>query len=125
MIATIAWRNVWRNGRRSGILIAAIAFGIWAGLLEMAFMNGMANQQLEAAIRSRTSHIQIHADGFRAHKDVTRFIPAGDSVLAAVRAACRRRRGGRTRGGGRHGVFGDHGAGCGRLRHRPGRRTAP
>jgi ABC-type lipoprotein release transport system permease subunit len=84
MIATIAWRNIWRNGRRSGILIAAIAFGIWAGLLEMAFMNGMANQQVEAAIRTRTSHIQIHMPGFLAHKDVTRFIPAGDSVLAAL-----------------------------------------
>ncbi len=85
MIATIAWRNIWRNTRRSGILIAAISFGIWAGVLEMAFMNGMANQQVEAAIRTRTSHLQIHAPGFRAHRDITRFIPAGDSVLAEVR----------------------------------------
>lgn len=85
MITTIAWRNIWRNGRRSGILIAAIAFGIWAGLMEMAFMNGMAQQQVESAIRTRTSHLQIHAAGFLAHRDVSLYIPDGDSVLTGVR----------------------------------------
>jgi putative ABC transport system permease protein len=85
MIATIAWRNVRRNGKRSGILIAAICFGIWSGLLEMALMNGMANQQVEAAIRTRTSHIQIHAPGFLGHRDVGLDIARGDSVLAAIR----------------------------------------
>jgi ABC-type lipoprotein release transport system permease subunit len=85
VIWTIAWRNVWRNGRRSGILIGAIVFGIWAGLLEMALMNGMARQQVEAAIETRTSHLQIHAAGFRGHPDVNLFIPDGDSLLARVR----------------------------------------
>jgi putative ABC transport system permease protein len=85
VIWTIAWRNVWRNGRRSTILITAIAFGIWAGIMEMALMNGMAEQQVEAAIRTRTSHIQLHAPGFLAHRDVSLAIPGGDSVLARVR----------------------------------------
>jgi putative ABC transport system permease protein len=84
MIGTIAWRNVWRNPRRSGILIGAIAFGIWAALLEMALMNGMAEQQVEAAVRTRTSHLQIHAPGFRGHQDVGLFIPQGDSLLSAL-----------------------------------------
>ena len=84
MIATIAWRNVWRNGRRSVILIAAIGFGIWAGILEMALMNGMAEQQVEAAIRTRTAHVQIHARGFLGHRDVNLSIPRPDSTLARV-----------------------------------------
>lgn len=85
MIWSIAWRNVWRNGRRSGVLIGAIVFGIWAGLLEMALMNGMARQQVEAAIETRTSHLQIHARGFRGHPDVNLLIPDADSVLAHTR----------------------------------------
>lgn len=84
MIATLAWRNVWRNGRRSLVLIAAIGFGIWAGILEMALMNGMTEQQVEAAIRTRTSHIQIHARGFLGHRDVGLSIPRPDSTLARV-----------------------------------------
>lgn len=84
MIWSIAWRNVWRNGKRSGILIGAIAFGIWAGLLMVALMNGMAEQQVKAAIETRTSHIQIHAEGFRSHRDINTIIPQGDSLVEAV-----------------------------------------
>lgn len=86
MFAALAWRNVWRNGRRSAILIASIAFGIWAGLLEIALSNGMAVQQVNAAVRTRTSELQLHAPGFRGHEDVSLAIPGGDSVLARVRA---------------------------------------
>ena len=85
MLVIVAWRNVWRNGRRSGILVAAIAFGIWAGLFEIALSNGMAVQQVNAAVRTRTSHLQLHAPGFLGHEEVSRSIPVGDSVLAAVR----------------------------------------
>ena len=31
MIWTIAWRNIWRSKKRSGILLAAIASGLWRG----------------------------------------------------------------------------------------------
>lgn len=85
MLLTIAWRNVWRSRRRSGILVASITFGICAGLLEMAIMNGMAAQQVDVAVRTRLSHLQVHAEGFRDHPEVGAFLPGGDSVLAAVR----------------------------------------
>lgn len=85
MLFAIAWRNVWRSRRRSGILVASITFGICAGLLEMAIMNGMAAQQVNAAVRTRLSHLQVHAAGFRNHEDVGLFLPGGDSVLAVVR----------------------------------------
>jgi len=29
MLITIAWRNLWRNHRRSLIMLAAIAMGLW------------------------------------------------------------------------------------------------
>lgn len=86
MIWTIAWRNVWRNKKRTGVLIGAIVFGVWAGLAQIALTNGMSRQQVEAAISTRTSEIQIHAEGFREHRDVNLFIPGGVDVLAGVRS---------------------------------------
>ncbi len=86
MITSIAWRNVWRNGKRSLILIGAIAFGIWAGLLMMGLMYGAAEQQVKSAIEIRTAHIQIHRKGFLGHKEINRTIAGGDSLLAHVRA---------------------------------------
>lgn len=48
-------------------------------------MNGMAAQQVDAAVRTRLSHLQVHTAGFRNHEDVGLFVPGGDSVLAVVR----------------------------------------
>jgi putative ABC transport system permease protein len=86
VIWTIAWRNIWRNKKRSGILLAAIAFGLWAGLLTTGMFNGMSVQMIRSAIDTRTAHIQIHAPGFVEHPEIANVIPDGAAVLDAVRA---------------------------------------
>ena len=87
MIWTISWRNIWRNKKRSGVLLVAIASGLWAGLLTVGIFNGMAEQMVRTAITTRTAHVQIHAPGFVDHPDVASTIPDGKNVLALVRAA--------------------------------------
>jgi putative ABC transport system permease protein len=87
MIWTISWRNIWRNKKRSGVLLAAIASGLWAGLLTVGMFNGMTEQMVRTAINTRTSHVQLHAPGFVEHPDVVSTIPNGSAVLARVRAA--------------------------------------
>jgi ABC-type lipoprotein release transport system permease subunit len=82
MITSIAWRNVWRNKKRSAIIIMAVAFGLWAGLMMIALALGMTRQIVNSAIKSRTSHIQIHAQGFRDHPETDLVIPSADSAAA-------------------------------------------
>ncbi len=84
MLWKIAWRNIWRNKKRSGVLLAAIAFGLWAGLLTSGMFNGMSVQMMRSAIDTRTSHIQLHAKGFLDHPEVTAVIPDGQAVLKRV-----------------------------------------
>jgi putative ABC transport system permease protein len=86
VIWTIAWRNIWRNKKRSGVLLVAIAFGLWAGLLTSGLLNGMAVQMSRSTINERTAHIQIHAPGFMEHPEIGTIIPNGAEVLAKTRA---------------------------------------
>jgi len=86
MLWTISWRNIWRNKKRSGILLIAITFGLWAGLLTTGIFNGMAAQMVRTAIDTRTAHIQIHAVGFVAHREITAVLPDGEAVLRQVRS---------------------------------------
>lgn len=86
MIWKIAWRNIWRNKKRSGVLLAAIAFGLWAGLVTSGMFNGMSTQMIRSAIDTRTSHIQLHAKGFLDHPEVGVVIPDGAKVLSRVKA---------------------------------------
>ncbi len=60
MILSIAWKNVWRNKWRSSIVIAAISLGLLGGIFYLAFSKGMAQQQINTAIQTYLSNIQIH-----------------------------------------------------------------
>jgi len=64
MLITVAWRNLWRNHRRSLIMLAAITIGLWGMIWMTALMRGMVDQMIDDAISTLSGHIQIHAPGY-------------------------------------------------------------
>jgi putative ABC transport system permease protein len=68
MLLTIAWRNIWRNKRRSLIVLSSVAVGLVAILLNDGLSIGMVRQIFENQIGSHVSHIQIHSKGFNDNK---------------------------------------------------------
>ncbi|MCK5453430.1 MAG: ABC transporter permease [Calditrichia bacterium] len=85
MLISLAWKNIWRNKKRSGIIIAAITFGLWGGLFSSALMVGMMENMVETAISRDLSHIQIHKQDYDQDQDVRSFIPNGPTVLEQTR----------------------------------------
>ena len=93
MILSVSWRNVWRSKTRSLVILFAIALGIFTGVFNYAFYNGMAIQRINAAIATEASHIQLHAKGYLENPEEKNYIPnavfiekeiaSGDSVKAA------------------------------------------
>ncbi|HTX20198.1 MAG TPA: FtsX-like permease family protein [Bacteroidota bacterium] len=65
MIVRMSWKNVWRSKRRSAIVVAAIALGLWGGIFSAGIMEGMAEQMVNSAIERELTHVQIHREGFR------------------------------------------------------------
>lgn len=86
MLTSLAWKNIWRSPKRSGIIIAAITFGLWGGLLAGAVMMGWGESMVNTAIDRSLGHIQIHKPGFTANHDVNDFIPGADSLLTQVKS---------------------------------------
>jgi len=60
LISALAWRNLWRNKRRTSVILFAMILGIWAMIVTAAFMRGMSIQALDDTIENLTGHIQIH-----------------------------------------------------------------
>ncbi len=80
MLVTVAWRNLWRNHRRSLIMLAAIAIGLWGMIWMTALMRGMVDQMIDDAISTLSGHIQIHAPGYLDDPSVEHTIAAvGDN----------------------------------------------
>jgi len=84
ILATLAWRNLWRNHRRTIIMISAITVGVWAMIFMTALMRGMVNDMLRGGIQTLPGHVQIHHPGFRDDPSVNNLIPATGTALDEI-----------------------------------------
>lgn len=87
----LAWRNIFRNTRRSLIAGSAIGMGLAAMMFADSVIKGMEASLLHSATDSFMGEAQIHGDGFRESFEVERTISdiarvetllAGDSLIA-------------------------------------------
>ena len=64
MVWRLAWRGLFRNPRRTFVILAAVSVGIAGSALAIATNSGMAAQMVKTAIATELGHVQIHAPGF-------------------------------------------------------------
>ena len=46
VMSTLAWRNLWRNYRRTLIMLLAITVGVWAMIFMTALLRGMVDNMV-------------------------------------------------------------------------------
>jgi ABC-type lipoprotein release transport system permease subunit len=56
----IAWRNIWRNPRRTTVILIAVIIGVWSMVFLGALMRGVLQGMIHNGINTLTGHIQIH-----------------------------------------------------------------
>ncbi len=81
VISRLAWRNLWRNHRRTLIMISAVAVGIWAMLFMTALLRGMVNEMIRGTVKTLPGHIQIHHPDYRDDPNVVNAIPQPQGEL--------------------------------------------
>lgn len=82
----MAWRNVWRNWRRTVIAGIAIALGLTFILVFDGFLGGMNEALYGNTVKLQGGHVQVHALGFREKANRLPLLPMLDPG-AAVEAA--------------------------------------
>jgi len=82
----MAWRNVWRNWRRTVIAGIAIALGLAFILLYDGMLGGMNEALYGNTVKLQGGHVQVHAPGFREKANRLPLLPLVDPG-AAVEAA--------------------------------------
>ncbi|MCK5058245.1 MAG: ABC transporter permease [Candidatus Aminicenantes bacterium] len=80
----LAWRNIFRNKRRTLIAGIAIAIGLASLILSDAFMIGMENNIVKSATASFLGEAQIHGDGFRETQEVEITVRNFDEVITKL-----------------------------------------
>ncbi|MBI5630155.1 MAG: ABC transporter permease [Elusimicrobia bacterium] len=84
MLLKIAWRNVWRNKRRSLLTLAASSFGLGLFIFLFAFSDGMHEQLIANATRTSLGHLQVYGRGYRADPVLERAIAKPAELRAAL-----------------------------------------
>ena len=81
----LAWRNLWRNHRRTLIMLLAIAIGVWAMIFMTALMRGMVDDMIRDGIDSLPGYVQIHHAEFRDDPSIDNSLQApGPELLSAL-----------------------------------------
>ena len=82
--ARLAWRNVFRNTRRSILTVAAIAIGLASLSFVWSFIEGVNDQMIENSTRYLAGHVQVHRSGYHANQSLDLIIDDPQPVQAAL-----------------------------------------
>ena len=82
----IAWRNVWRNRRRSLLTVSAIALGLAFNIFMRSVGDGFHEQMIDNSVRSEIGHIQIHRAGYHDNPGLNKTLPDPQAVAHAIQS---------------------------------------
>ena len=64
LLLSLSWRNLWRNSRRTALILVAVGVGVWSMLSFTALLQAWTASSLDAALMDMTGQGQIHATGY-------------------------------------------------------------
>lgn len=70
----LAWRNVWRNPRRTGLCVAATVFAVFLVVLSVAMAAGTHEKMIEDGVRMQSGHVTITGVGYLDDRTLERFV---------------------------------------------------
>ena len=80
----MAWRNIWRNPRRTVLTICAITFASILLVFMLSFQFGSYETMINTSVKISTGHLQIQAEKYQEKKSIRYVIPDPQKVAVIV-----------------------------------------
>jgi ABC-type lipoprotein release transport system permease subunit len=80
----MAWRNLLRNGRRTGVTLAAMTLALLATVLYTSMVEGYLRSMEESIVGLEIGDLEVHAAGYRDRPTLHRTIEHPEILLAAL-----------------------------------------
>jgi len=80
----LAWRNLWRNYRRTLIMLAAIVVAVWAMIFMTALMRGMTNDMVTSGLKALPGFVQVHHKAYRDDPSVVNSFAMPDAAFSVA-----------------------------------------
>jgi len=86
LLLSMAWRNIWRSPWRSGVVVGAMALGVWAGIFMMGLAQGVNDTRTANALDDYIGHAQITDSSFIENQEVQALIAEPQAWTTALDA---------------------------------------
>ncbi len=84
MLVRHAWRNLWRNRRRTLITLTALALGVMGIVSLQSYRESAFAQMMESITTQLVGHIQVHGRGYQDTPDIGTVVADPVTVEATV-----------------------------------------
>jgi putative ABC transport system permease protein len=74
VVWTIAWRNTWRQRRRTILTMSTIALGLVLILVILGLSDGTIQQMVDSTVRMGSGHVLIQQQGYQESRAVERYL---------------------------------------------------
>lgn len=85
-LIAMAWRNLWRQGRRSLLTAAAMAAGVAMAMAMFSWTDGMFGMFVDMAITERIGHVQVHHADYPGRRNLYDALPDGTALADKLAA---------------------------------------
>jgi ABC-type lipoprotein release transport system permease subunit len=79
-----AWRNLWRNGKRTSVTVAAVALNTAILIVTYALMDGILERSVRNVTNLVAGEVQIHAAGYLADRSLYKSLVDPQAILQAL-----------------------------------------
>lgn len=83
----LAFRNIGRNLRRTGLTIAATVFAVFLVILSVSAQDGVHEKMIEDAVRIQSGHVQISGQDYLDKRTLEQFVELTPDLLAKLESA--------------------------------------
>jgi ABC-type lipoprotein release transport system permease subunit len=87
MLLKLAWRNIWRNRRRTVISVLALALGVTAIVSLHSLIEAAYAEMIRGITSGLIGHVQVHGRGYQDSPEMTTLVPDAVTVEAELKSA--------------------------------------
>ncbi len=86
LLARMAWRNLWRNRKRTIIAGASVTFAVFFAAIMSSLQTGSHEYMIQSAVSFYTGHLQLQGRGYWEKRSLDESIAIDSSLVERVRS---------------------------------------